>query len=425
MKLLPFLVRAVAVVLFASSLPAVEEPLKKEAPAWAAGWKVVKIAIPKTGQIEHAFVDLLTPAGRAFTLSEGVLNKEAGVALEKVEWTGSPVHAKVLLRKENEQVELSADAGLVSRDDALERRLSQVQIEAKFIEMPDAIAKEMLPGLKEALAAPPGGKPQVGMLLDAHLEELVRSLNQKKGVDLLSAPRLSANSGQNATIEIIREFRYATDWERDQKGKQWAPTAFETQNVGVTLEVTATVNHDGTLDLDLVPQVVEFLGFVEAGTQKVIAAAKPDAKESLGKRLLEPPAKGNANDNERKTPIFATRKTRSGLTMRAGQSVLLLLEDSEETKPFVSPHAGKTLVAIVTAGLVAPVEGLASPPAPPMPAPPVSPNGDAPVAVPIPGKKGFVRSPHLPEAGYIDVRGFAPGTVLQDPYSRGKLFRVP
>jgi hypothetical protein len=43
---------------------------------------------------------------------------------------------------------------------------------------------------------------------------------------------------------------------------------------------------------------------------------------------------------------------------------------------------------------------------------------------PVPGKAGFVTSPHAPYAGYVDVRGFPPNTEVKDPYS-GKIFLVP
>ena len=42
---------------------------------------------------------------------------------------------------------------------------------------------------------------------------------------------------------------------------------------------------------------------------------------------------------------------------------------------------------------------------------------------PVPGKPGFVTSPHSPYAGYVDVRGFPPGTEVKDPYT-GKSFVV-
>src|SRR5438445_7154373 len=43
---------------------------------------------------------------------------------------------------------------------------------------------------------------------------------------------------------------------------------------------------------------------------------------------------------------------------------------------------------------------------------------------PVPGKTGFVTSPFSPQSGYIDVRGFAPGTPVKDPYT-GKIFLTP
>jgi hypothetical protein len=43
---------------------------------------------------------------------------------------------------------------------------------------------------------------------------------------------------------------------------------------------------------------------------------------------------------------------------------------------------------------------------------------------PVPGRNGFVTSPFSPDSGYIDVRGFAPGTPVKDPYT-GKIFLTP
>jgi hypothetical protein len=42
----------------------------------------------------------------------------------------------------------------------------------------------------------------------------------------------------------------------------------------------------------------------------------------------------------------------------------------------------------------------------------------------VPGKPGFVTSPYAPYQGYVDVRGYAPGTEVKDPYT-GKTFLVP
>jgi general secretion pathway protein D len=158
----------------------------------------------------------------------------------------------------------------------------------------------LLFGIPGASKLAPGVLSVAGVFTDPTFQVVVRALNQKKGVDLLSAPKVTTKSGQRAVIEIIREFRYPTEFDPPQipqnfgntgigggvttinpltgllssSGSQGSfpvtpttPTAFETRNTGVTLEVEPTVGPDGyTVDLNLVPQDVELEGLINYGT---------------------------------------------------------------------------------------------------------------------------------------------------------------
>ncbi len=75
--------------------------------------------------------------------------------------------------------------------------------------------------------------------------------------------------------------------------------------------------------------------------------------------------------------------------------------------------------ALATNAVANPANPFATPPPVPVAAP-----RDLPYGTPVPGKPGYVTSPHSPTAGYVDVKGFPPGSEVKDPYS-GKIFLVP
>ncbi|HEX5491984.1 MAG TPA: hypothetical protein VFX07_12040 [Candidatus Udaeobacter sp.] len=51
-------------------------------------------------------------------------------------------------------------------------------------------------------------------------------------------------------------------------------------------------------------------------------------------------------------------------------------------------------------------------------------KGDLPYGIPVPGHKGMVTSPYVPDGSYIDVSAFGTGSAVKDPYT-GKIFLVP
>src|SRR5690349_804552 len=206
----------------------------------------------------------------------------------------------------------------------------------------------LLFGVPGASSLAPGIFGLSGVFTDPQFQVVIRALNQKKGVDLLSAPRVTTKSGQRAVIEIVREFRYPTQFDPpkipDSTGNTSAPgvvgatssnafpvtpttpTGFETRNTGVTLEVEPVVGPDGvTIDLNLVPQVVEFEGFINYGSP--IQTFSTNAIGITTTQILTP--------NVINQPIFSSRKVTTSVSVWDGQTVVLgglMREDVQKTE---------------------------------------------------------------------------------------------
>jgi general secretion pathway protein D len=117
-----------------------------------------------------------------------------------------------------------------------------------------------------------------GVFTNPQFQVVLRALNQKKGIDVLSAPKVTTKSGSQATVEIVREFRYPEEYDPPQIPQQTGgsgsqvvtpatPTTFTMKPVGVRLEVEPTVGADNyTIDLRLLPEVTEFEGFINYGS---------------------------------------------------------------------------------------------------------------------------------------------------------------
>ena len=103
-----------------------------------------------------------------------------------------------------------------------------------------------------------------------------------------------------------------------------------------------------------------------------------------------------------------TRKTRSSRRPTSRDSNAPEASPSPPEEPS-KPAKEEKLTATVQRASAAPAEKA---------------KGDMPYGIPVPGQKGMVTSPYLPEGNYIDVSTFAPGSAVKDPYT-GKIFRVP
>ena len=111
---------------------------------------------------------------------------------------------------------------------------------------------------------------------NADLSMILHMLSQRTDTDLLSAPKIVGKSGELATIKVVTEYIYPTDYDVQLQSSSSSgssggtgsssailavvePQSFTMREVGVILEVTPTYNeaNGGSIDLELKPQVVE------------------------------------------------------------------------------------------------------------------------------------------------------------------------
>src|SRR5437773_5476081 len=275
----------------------------------------------------------------------------------------------------------------------------------------NALDALLVPGLGQVAGVAPSMFGLAGVFTNPQFQVVIRALNQKKGIDLLSAPSVTTKSGQRAIIEVIRELRYPRTYTAPQVPSissttgttiggsavvpvvvtPTTPQDWETRNTGVTLEVEPVVGGDATtIDLNLIPQVVEFEGFINYGSPINAVGVNTVAGISVSQPVELTP-------NVINQPVFSTRKVTTSVSVYDGQTVVLgglMREDVqkvEDKTPIIGDiplvgrafrtnteqHTKKNLVIFVTARIITPAglplneeeeEGLLPPELPEVPA---------------------------------------------------------
>ncbi|MDZ4289993.1 MAG: type II and III secretion system protein, partial [Prosthecobacter sp.] len=222
----------------------------------------------------------------------------------------------------------------------------------------DSIDSLFNPTAPGADTVSPGILSVAGIFTDPQFGVVIRALAQRKGVDLMSAPSVTTKGGQRATIEVIREFIYPTEFDPPQIPTNvgaavgglgggassvpvtpTTPTAFEMRPVGVRMEVDPVIGADGlTIDLNLAPEVTEFDGFINYGSPiyQVTTTAGIPSRIELTPNIIN-------------QPVFSTRKVQTAVTVWDGQTVALGgliredVQDVEDKIPFLGdlPFVGR------------------------------------------------------------------------------------
>lgn len=196
----------------------------------------------------------------------------------------------------------------------------------------------------------PGILSLTGLFTDGQVQMIMRGLFQKKGADIMTAPSIMAKSGQKATIEIIREFIYPTEYEPPELPNSVGatgggggigglgssagifpvtpatPTAFEPRNTGVTLEIEPTLaGNNSVIDLRFAPEIVEFEGFINYGSP-----IQSPSSDALGN-----PTTVTITENRIEMPVFSVRRVSTSLSIYDGHTVAvggLMREDVQNVE---------------------------------------------------------------------------------------------
>jgi general secretion pathway protein D len=167
-----------------------------------------------------------------------------------------------------------------------------------------------------------------GSLSGLQYAAVVTALSQKRSFDLLSEPTALTKSGEQATMEAIRVFPYPVAFDPPELVTlsntgtlvtntispptviATTPTDFKRRDIGVRLVIKPQITADDkTVDLSLFPEVTDFEGFIDYGSQ--VNVGNPDGSTSI----LSP--------NDINQPVFNTRRITTKVLIRDGSTVVL------------------------------------------------------------------------------------------------------
>ena len=222
--------------------------------------------------------------------------------------------------------------------------------------------------VRSATTPAPGIFSIAGIFSDAQFQMVIRAVNQRKGIDLMSAPKVTTKSGVKATVKIVNEFIYPKAYDPPQVPQSTAQTTtasainnsqtypptitpsfprdFTKQDLGVTLEANPKIGPDGyTIDLELNPKVVDFDGFINYGSKISTVGYTPSAAFPG----LNEPYSQTLTTNTINQPVFSFREVNTFVTVWDGQTIALgglIREDVQKTQdkvPFLGdvPLAGR------------------------------------------------------------------------------------
>lgn len=242
--------------------------------------------------------------------------------------------------------------------------------EAIYQDSIDALIDATNRGARFNTFTPRGAGPfQVTKLFDnSSAQALIRALSQKKGVDIMTAASTVTRNGQQSTVKSVKEMPYPQGYEPPELPNSIGqddnfgflpdgslvggggrapfaitpshPTDFTTREIGVILEVTPTADLDSrTVELALLPSVVDFDGFVNYGSP----INEPTTQSGIG--LFNPLAARavEISPNRILEPVFSVHRTATSINVIDGTTIAIggLIQDRIQNVDDRTPILGE------------------------------------------------------------------------------------
>lgn len=167
----------------------------------------------------------------------------------------------------------------------------------------------------------------------------IKAMQQEGTADVLSAPKVTTQSGNEAVIRVVEVHRYPQDYDVET-GQRTAPVVkpqdWEDFDLGVVLRVTPDVDPEkGTILLQLEPEIKKFKGFEDY--QVAVNAYVLDEGAFGGSQ-----AYGDGGYLNARMPFFETRAISTRVTVADGHTVAMggLIDERTETYRDQVPFLG-------------------------------------------------------------------------------------
>jgi beta-lactamase regulating signal transducer with metallopeptidase domain/type II secretory pathway component GspD/PulD (secretin) len=179
----------------------------------------------------------------------------------------------------------------------------QIHIKARFIEVPEEMAKNLGTNL-----IPTGVTNVAGILTDLNSRAVIHALEQRNGFENLAEPEVTTLTGRQTQMRATEIITVITNFAYRETSTNSGIVPQTTQvECGPTLDTVAYVLSDGyTIDLTAIPSLTEFLGYDK--TTNTIPTVT-----STGKIV----------DVPKISPSFRVRQTDVHLKLWDGQTVVL------------------------------------------------------------------------------------------------------